>query len=209
MNFWRRNIGDYAKKAGHLSMLEHGAYTLLLDRVYATESPIREADAYRMTRAASRAERDAVDAVLREFFTLTDDGWTNARALEEIALASAKSDANRENGKKGGRPPKAAKADKIPPCPQQDIIAAYHEALPELPPVNEWADASAENLRVRWRSKPEYRSLEWWRDLFAYIGRSDFLMGRKGDFQASLPWIVKASNFAKIVNGNYENRGRG
>jgi len=29
MHYFKRNIGDYHKKAGRLSMLEHGAYTLL------------------------------------------------------------------------------------------------------------------------------------------------------------------------------------
>ena len=29
VNYWERHIGDYARDAGHLSMLEHGAYTLV------------------------------------------------------------------------------------------------------------------------------------------------------------------------------------
>ena len=40
MNYYERHLGDYAKDAGHLSMLEHGAYSLLLDRYYTTEQPI-------------------------------------------------------------------------------------------------------------------------------------------------------------------------
>jgi uncharacterized protein YdaU (DUF1376 family) len=32
VNYYERHLGDYAKDAGHLSMLEHGAYSLLLDR---------------------------------------------------------------------------------------------------------------------------------------------------------------------------------
>src|SRR5574340_208016 len=51
MNFYKRHLGDYAKHAGHLSMLEHGAYTLLLDRYYTTERPIASrAEAYRCCR---------------------------------------------------------------------------------------------------------------------------------------------------------------
>lgn len=92
-------------------------------------------------------------------------------------------------------------------CPQAQIIALYHELLPELPPAREWPDANAAQLRARWRSTPERQSLDWWRKFFGYVHESDFLMGRKTDFQASLGWLVKASNFAKVVNGNYENRG--
>lgn len=92
-------------------------------------------------------------------------------------------------------------------CPQQAIIAEYHRQLPELPPVIEWSAANAKALRQRWRSSPERSSLEWWRDWFAYVKESDFLMGRRTSFQASLGWLVKAENFAKVINGQYENRG--
>ena len=36
MIFYKRYLGDYQRDTGHLSMLEHGAYTLLLDAFYAT-----------------------------------------------------------------------------------------------------------------------------------------------------------------------------
>lgn len=91
-------------------------------------------------------------------------------------------------------------------CPQKEIIAAYHATLPELPPVNVWTDQNAEALRVRWRSDPERQTLEWWEGFFAYVRKCPFLMGQKTDFQASLGWLVKASNFAKVLNGQYEQR---
>ena len=85
MLYYQRHLGDYAKDASHLSMLEHGAYSLLLDRYYATEKPIPANEVYRVTKASSRAEKAAIDCVLKEFFTLTDDGWINNRAEEELA----------------------------------------------------------------------------------------------------------------------------
>ena len=104
MNYYERHLGDYARDTGHLSMLEHGAYGLLLDRYYATEAPIPAAQAYRIARATSKQERAAVDAVLAEFFRLVDGSWTNARADAEIAKAQTKINAARENGRRGGRP---------------------------------------------------------------------------------------------------------
>ena len=56
MNYWERHIGDYARDAGHLTMLEHGAYTLLLDRYYSTEQPIPADQAHRICRARTRAD---------------------------------------------------------------------------------------------------------------------------------------------------------
>lgn len=84
MNYYERHLGDYAKDAGHLSMLEHGAYTLLLDRYYTTEQPIPEDQAHRVCRARSKEERAAVDTVLAEFFTLEDGAWFSRRADAEI-----------------------------------------------------------------------------------------------------------------------------
>lgn len=92
-------------------------------------------------------------------------------------------------------------------CPQKEIVAAYHRLLPELPPVNVWTDQNSEALRVRWRSSSEHQTLEWWEGFFAYVRKCPFLMGKKNDFQASLGWLVKAANFAKVLNGQYEQRG--
>ncbi|MDE2468616.1 MAG: YdaU family protein [Bradyrhizobium sp.] len=104
MNYYERHLGDYARDAGHLPMIEHGAYTVLLDRYYSTEQPIAADQAYRIARASSKTERAAVDAVLRDFFVLQDGSWHNRRADAEIAKAQTKIKAARENGKRGGRP---------------------------------------------------------------------------------------------------------
>ncbi len=105
MNFYKRHLGDYAKDAGHLTMLEHGAYTLLLDRYYTVEQPIaNREEAYRFCRARTRDEKAAVDTVLREFFVYEGESFKNRRAEEEIAKASHQRTVNQEIGKRGGRP---------------------------------------------------------------------------------------------------------
>lgn len=106
MNYYERHLGDYARDTAHLSLLEHGVYTLLLDRYYATESGIPADQAHRLARARSRDERAAVDAVLEEFFALVDGVWTNRRVEEEIAKAATRIEAARSNGRRGGRPRK-------------------------------------------------------------------------------------------------------
>src|SRR5574343_1187712 len=103
MNYYERHLGDYAKDTAHLTMLEHGAYALLLDRYYSTEQGIPANQVHRLARARTEEEKQAVDAVLEEFFTLEDGVWINNRAEEEIVKASAKINAAKENGKKGGR----------------------------------------------------------------------------------------------------------
>lgn len=87
MNYYPHHIGDYAKDTSHLSWDEDMAYTRLLRAYYAREAAIPESEAYRLARASSRAQKAAVDAVLREFFKLETDGWHNKRADEEIVRA--------------------------------------------------------------------------------------------------------------------------
>lgn len=106
MNYYERHLGDYARDTTHLTMLEHGAYTLLLDRYYATEKPIEKGSVYRYARAQLKEERDAVDAVLREFFTLDGEVYRNARADFEIETARGRIEAAKANGRRGGRPRK-------------------------------------------------------------------------------------------------------
>lgn len=104
MNFYKRHIGDYIKDAGHLTLLEHGVYTRLLDVYYTREAGIPQDKAARLVGARSKDEVQALANVLEEFFTLTDGTWTQGRCEEEIGNANAQADANRNNGKKGGRP---------------------------------------------------------------------------------------------------------
>lgn len=104
VNYYSRHLGDYARDTAHLSLLEHGAYTLLLDRYYATERGIPDDQVHRLVRARTPAERAAVDSVLSEFFTLSDGLWINKRADAEIASAQVKIAAARRNGRNGGRP---------------------------------------------------------------------------------------------------------
>ena len=87
MNYYEHHIGDYIKATAHLSMLEDAAYRRLIDAYYTKEAPLpsdRKA-CHRLARATSKPEREAVDTILHEFFTLEDDGWHNSRCDAEIA----------------------------------------------------------------------------------------------------------------------------
>jgi hypothetical protein len=95
-----------------------------------------------------------------------------------------------------------------PDCPHQDIIAIYHEVLPQCPQVRDWTPARATQLRARWNESPDRQHLAYWRRFFEYAGQSDFLMGRTGPkpFFADLEWMTKSGNFTKIREAKYENR---
>jgi uncharacterized phage protein (TIGR02220 family) len=92
VNYYPHHIGDYLRDTSHLSLLEHGAYRRMLDLYYASEKPLplNVDGLYRLVQAKSKQEKEAVDAILEEFFSRTDSGWRNSRADAEIAKAQEK-----------------------------------------------------------------------------------------------------------------------
>jgi uncharacterized protein YdaU (DUF1376 family) len=95
MHYFKKNIGDYAKKTGRLSMLQHGAYTLLIDSCYDRERFPTLDDAIEWTWASSKDEIEAVEFVLRRFFDLEDGVYVQSRIREEIAEYHAKATTNK------------------------------------------------------------------------------------------------------------------
>lgn len=86
MNYYPRHLGDYSKDAGYLSMLEHGAYTLVLDWYYANERPIPRELAFSICKAFTLAEKQAVHRVLQAFFQWDESsGWSHKRVEAELA----------------------------------------------------------------------------------------------------------------------------
>lgn len=103
-------------------------------------------------------------------------------------------------------------------CPQKEIVALYHEILPELPEIRVWDGQRAKNLASRWKQWKNVKrkdgtpcyydresGLDYWRRFFEYIRKSPFLMGETSKWKASLTWIVKAENMTKIIEGTYHN----
>jgi hypothetical protein len=70
MNFYKHFIGDYARDTGHLAIVEHGVFRLMLDNFYATGKPLPsdKKALYRLLRADTESEKKAVDKISSQFF---------------------------------------------------------------------------------------------------------------------------------------------
>lgn len=110
-----------------------------------------------------------------------------------------------------------SKESAIPPCPHDEIIFLYHQILPELPRVVSWTETRKSYLKQRWRQlfaefecKTSEQGLEWFKtDFFPFIKDSKFLTGRveskdRKPFVADLEWVIKPTNFTKIIEGKYK-----
>ncbi|MCY1197233.1 hypothetical protein D9M72_85950 [compost metagenome] len=91
MNYYEHHIRDYDAATAHLSWDEDMAYTRLMRWYYRKEQPIPAdlKEACRQVRATTKVQRDAVAAVLNEFFVLQDDGWHQETCDEAIATYQA------------------------------------------------------------------------------------------------------------------------
>jgi len=96
MHYYKRNLGDYAKKCGRLTMLQHGSYTLLIDACYDRETFPTLEQAFEWTWASTEAEVEAVKFVLSRFFKLDKDGcYVQDRILEELLQYHKNADTNK------------------------------------------------------------------------------------------------------------------
>ena len=108
MHFYQFNIGDYKSHTEHLSEMEDLAYRRLLDWYYLHERPIPNDIDQIARQIRMRTHCDCIANVLREFFVLSDDYWTNKRADHEISKIADKSakavaSANARWGKKSSK----------------------------------------------------------------------------------------------------------
>jgi len=115
MHYYKRNIGDYAKKAGKLSMLQHGAYTLLIDACYDRERFPTLDDAIEWAWADTPEQVAAVEFVLRKFFRLQDGVYVQDRITEELAAYKALSEVNSRIAKDREAQKKARKSTQREP----------------------------------------------------------------------------------------------
>lgn len=130
----------------------------------------------------------------------TNNQLTNNQELKDTNVSLPETHVSDESG--------------APLCPQNAMLALYHEVLPELPRIRTLRKPLQEQVRTRWREKYDEgkfsttaEGLEYFRGFFAYVKNCSFLMGKnKTSWTCDYRWIMKADHFDKITEGKYEDR---
>lgn len=105
-----------------------------------------------------------------------------------------------------------------PPCPIEEIIKVYHEALPTNPRFRVRNATRDGYIRSRWQQfyqagdfQDKEKGLQCFRWFFdERVKPSKFLTGqaeaRNGSkpFIADLEWLMRPTNFAKVIEGKYQ-----
>ena len=96
-----------------------------------------------------------------------------------------------------------------PKIPYQAIVDIYHEVLPELSEVLVLNEKRKRYLSARWQENKVHQTLDFWKDYFAYVRKSQFLMGNSVStngnkpFKADFEWLINPNNFVKVIEGKY------
>lgn len=85
----------------------------------------------------------------------------------------------------------------------QDVVNLYHEICISYPKVKSLSEARKKAIKARLKSY----SIDDFRTLFEKAEASAFLKGANDrNWAANFDWLIKDSNMAKVIDGNYENR---
>lgn len=85
-----------------------------------------------------------------------------------------------------------------------NLFNLHCKSSPSVLATTQWSARRKHDVMMRWREKPD---LEFWEKFFQNVELSDFLAGRVNQFRAKFDWLMNASNFLKINEGNYTNHG--
>lgn len=100
MHYYEFNIGDYMRDTAHLDEMEDLAYRRMLDLYYLRELPLPKTIPEIAKLIRMRTHSESIANVLREYFTLTDDGYVNEKANETLAKIYDKSEKAKKSAEK-------------------------------------------------------------------------------------------------------------
>ena len=85
----------------------------------------------------------------------------------------------------------------------QSVVDLYHSICSSFPSVRSLSDARKKAIKARLNTY----TIDDFKTLFEKAEASDFLKGSNSrNWSANFDWLIKDSNMAKVLDGNYDNR---
>ena len=85
----------------------------------------------------------------------------------------------------------------------QKIVNMYNDTCVSFPKLTKLSDSRKKSIKARLNTY----SYDDFQTLFSKAEASDFLKGKNSrDWQANFDWLIKDRNFAKTLDGNYDNK---
>lgn len=120
-------------------------------------------------------------------------GEINCKTNSEANVSEAEEDIDKEEDK-----------DKEERITVQQVVDLYHSLCKSFPIVRSLSEARKKAVKARLKT---YSLIEF-ETLFKKAEASGFLKGKNDrNWSANFDWLMKDANFAKVLDGNYDNRG--
>ena len=85
----------------------------------------------------------------------------------------------------------------------QAVVDLWNETVKDLMPVTRLSDGRKKAIRARHADG----GMALIKQVFEKVSDSDFLRGKTGNpWQANFDWVMKANNWTKVIDGNYDNK---
>jgi predicted phage replisome organizer len=140
----------------------------------------------RLAQARWRAKQKALPPAVDSTVDSTVDG-------ERISVDDAEEDIEEEREEEKER-------DKID---YKGIVAAFNSICVSFPSVKALSDARKKAIKARLNTY----SIDDFKTLFEKAEASSFLKGKNSsNWSATFDWLIKDSNMAKVLDGNYDNK---
>ena len=217
MHYYKRNLGDYAKKAGRLSMLQHGAYNLLIDACFDREVFPTLEQAIDWAWASSDIEIEAVKFVLNRFFILNENGqYVQHEILEQILNYQENASINKRIAIERETKRKEKNTNRVPsvnePPPNHKPITINQEPITNNhKPVKTISSDCSNRFDVFWNTYPKKVGKEAARKSFLKMVKTQSSFD---EVLKALSWQTKSDQWLKdggqfIPNpATYLNQGR-
>lgn len=121
---------------------------------------------------------------------------------ENVYIFKQRKEKERKEKKSKGEERKEG-ASAPPPSPYQTIGELYNKTCLSYPKIK----CLSENRKKTLRARLNTYTISDFETLFQKAESSSFLKGKNGrDWQATFDWLIKDSNMAKVLDGNYDDR---
>lgn len=143
--------------------------------------------------------------------------WDRVRAEKDADAMRTHSEgnANHKPITKNQEPEDKSSCDQQAESPKADridygsVTSSFSEHLGALPQPRDMTEKRRKMVRSIVKRGGRYAEPEFFAKFFAYVAKSDFLMGRgaKPWHGCCFDWLLKPENFQKIIEGNYHGEG--
>jgi hypothetical protein len=166
-------------------------------------------DEYRSTKGLAEKAGFITSKITNKFTIISVTNWAQYQHDTEVVKEKSPAESPAESPTSPQQIPTYKKKE-VKSIPVREIVDLYHDILPDLRRVKVIAGSLEKQISARWKEETKRQALDYWREFFEYVHDCCPWLtdpkGKENGWTADLRWLVKSENFAKVIEGRYENQ---